>query len=61
LVNECFRPTPEDEAWARRVTEAAAVANGSVVAVDGKMVDRPILARAEAILADLDRPLESGE
>ena len=61
LVNECFRPTPEDAAWARRVTEAAVVANGSVVAVDGKMVDRPILARAAAILADLDRSLESGE
>ena len=50
IVNECFTPTAEEEAWARRVVEASAAAPGAAIAVDGKMVDRPVLARAEAIL-----------
>ena len=51
VVNECFTPTAEEEAWARRVVEASAGALGAAISVDGKMVDRPVLARAEAILA----------
>ncbi len=50
LVNELFGTSAEEKAWARRVVEAAAAAQGSAVLVDGKMVDRPVLARAEAIL-----------
>ena len=50
LVNELLGTSVEEEAWARRVVEAAAAAKGSAVAVDGKMVDRPVLARAEALL-----------
>ena len=38
-------------AWAERVVAAAARAGGGAVAVDGKMVDRPVLLRAEALLA----------
>lgn len=34
----------------RRVTAAAAESKGAVVAVDGKMVDRPVLARAQALV-----------
>ena len=51
VVNECFAPTAEEEAWARRVVEASAGAPGAAISVDGKMVDRPVLARAEVILA----------
>jgi citrate lyase subunit beta / citryl-CoA lyase len=51
VVNECFTPTAKEEAWARRIVEASAAARGAATAVDGKMVDRPVLARAEAILA----------
>jgi citrate lyase subunit beta/citryl-CoA lyase len=53
VVNESFTPTAEEEAWARRVVEASAAARGAATSVDGKMVDRPVLARAEAILATL--------
>jgi citrate lyase subunit beta/citryl-CoA lyase len=49
-VNECFGPLPEEIAWARRVVEAAARAEGAAIAVDGEMIDRPVLARAEEIL-----------
>jgi citrate lyase subunit beta/citryl-CoA lyase len=51
VVNECFAPTAEEEAWARRVVEASAAAHGGATSVDGKMVDRPVLALAEKILA----------
>ncbi len=51
IVNECFTPSAEEQAWARRVVEASACAPGAAIAVDGKMVDRPVLARAEVILA----------
>lgn len=49
-VNECFGPSAEEIAWARRVVGAVAAAEHGAVAVDGKMVDRPVLARAQAIL-----------
>lgn len=50
IVNECFRPTAEEIAWARRVLEAAAAAQGAAVALDGQMVDRPIIAKAQRIV-----------
>ena len=49
-VNESFTPGAEEIAWARRVIAALQAAQGGVVAVDGKMVDRPVLALAERIL-----------
>ena len=49
-VNECFSPSAEEIAWARRIVAAVAATTHGAVAVDGKMVDRPILARAQAIL-----------
>jgi citrate lyase subunit beta/citryl-CoA lyase len=53
VVNECFTPSAEEEAWAKRVVEASAESKGAATSVDGKMVDRPVLARAEVILAML--------
>lgn len=49
-VNECFAPGEEEIAWAERVVEASRVAAGGAIALDGKMIDRPILLKAEAIL-----------
>lgn len=49
-VNAGFLPTAAQLDWARRVVEAAARAGGAAVAVDGKMVDRPVLARAQSLL-----------
>lgn len=54
-VTECFCPSNEDVAWAKRVVEAAAAANGGAVSVDGKMVDRPVILKAEEILAESTR------
>jgi citrate lyase subunit beta / citryl-CoA lyase len=54
-VNECFRPSPDEVAWAKRVLEAASSAKGAALAVDGKMVDRPVILKAQAILSESER------
>ncbi|MGE0310391.1 MAG: CoA ester lyase [Lautropia sp.] len=51
-TNAGFASTPDEIAWARRVIDAAEAAGGGAVAVDGKMVDRPVLLRAHAVLAE---------
>lgn len=51
LVHEGFAPDAASLDWARRVI-AAVASGGAVVTVDGKMVDRPVLLRAEAILQE---------
>lgn len=50
-VLRAFRPTEEEIAWARRVVEAERAAAGAAVALDGKMVDRPVILKAHEILA----------
>jgi citrate lyase subunit beta / citryl-CoA lyase len=51
IVNRAFTPNDEAREWARRVIDAAERAGGAAVAVDGRMVDRPVLLRAQRILA----------
>ena len=51
-VNEGFRPTAAEVEWAKRVIAADAQAKGAAVAVDGRMVDRPVMLKARAILAE---------
>jgi len=50
-VNAGFALTAEERAWARRVIEAAEQAQGAAAALDGKMIDKPVLLRARALLA----------
>jgi citrate lyase subunit beta / citryl-CoA lyase len=49
-INRAFAPAAAEVDWARRVIAAAAASEGAVQ-VDGKMVDRPVLLKAQAILA----------
>lgn len=49
-VNAAFTPSPEELAWARRVVEAVDASAGAAVAVDGRMVDAPVLRRAQVLL-----------
>ena len=49
-VNRGFSPSPAELDWAQRVVDAMDRAGGAAVAVDGKMVDRPLLLRAQALL-----------
>lgn len=52
LVNRCFAPSAEEIAWAQTVIDADAASGGAVVAVAGKMVDRPVVLRAATILRE---------
>jgi len=52
LVNEAFLPAAEEIEWARRVMQATAKSGGAV-ALDGKMIDAPVIRRANAILRSL--------
>ncbi|MEN0074179.1 MAG: CoA ester lyase [Paracraurococcus sp.] len=57
-INEGFRPTEAEIAFARRVVAAFAASPGiGTVGMDGKMLDRPHLRQAERVLAaaGLDR------
>jgi citrate lyase subunit beta/citryl-CoA lyase len=53
-ARRAFAPTEAEVAWARRVL-AAAEAGGGATQVDGRMVDRPVLLKATAILDRLPR------
>jgi citrate lyase subunit beta / citryl-CoA lyase len=55
-VNECFGPTAEEQAWAKRVVEAAATSGGAAISLDGEMIDRPVLARALEFLKQFREP-----
>jgi citrate lyase subunit beta/citryl-CoA lyase len=51
-VRQAFLPTPEELDWARRVVDADRASNGAAAAVDGQMIDAPLVARARRTLAD---------
>jgi len=58
IVNRVFSPTREDGNRARRVVEAyeRGVADGrGAVALDGEMIDLPVVERARRILAETER------
>jgi citrate lyase subunit beta/citryl-CoA lyase len=55
LVADVFRPTGDEIDWAHRIVAAAKAANGAAVAVDGKMVDRPVILKAEEIVREAMR------
>jgi citrate lyase subunit beta/citryl-CoA lyase len=51
IVNEAFSPSLEEIEWARTIMTAAQASGGAAVAVNGKMVDRPVIDFAARILA----------
>lgn len=60
-ITRAFMPTEKEVDLARRMVEAAAEAEGrgiGAVAVDGKMVDRPVLERARRVLAQARKKVE---
>ncbi|EWM45399.1 putative citrate lyase beta subunit protein [Bordetella holmesii 30539] len=50
VVNQGFAPSEAEVTWARRVVQALADAPLGAVAVDGKLVDKPIAKLAQAIV-----------
>lgn len=53
-VNREFLPSEDEISWARATL--GAVSAGAVTVHAGHMIDRPVLLRAESILARVDRP-----
>lgn len=48
-VHRVLAPTEAERAWARRVLQATEDAHGAAVALDGKMIDRPVWLKAARI------------
>ena len=55
VVNAAFAPSAVELAWAQRVLAAFDAAGGSVVSVDGRMVDAPVVRLAERTLTQSRR------
>jgi citrate lyase subunit beta/citryl-CoA lyase len=49
LIRQALTPNPDEVEWAQRVIAAANIGKGAIQ-VDGKMVDRPVVLKAQAIL-----------
>jgi citrate lyase subunit beta/citryl-CoA lyase len=68
-VVEAYRPDAAEIAWARRIEEALAVEgvdlfhaeSATAIAVEGKLVDRPVLRRARRILQSVTAAEGSGQ
>ena len=54
-VNAAFAPSADDLVWAQRVLAAAAESGGAAVALDGRMVDRPVILKAEQMVREAAR------
>jgi citrate lyase subunit beta/citryl-CoA lyase len=54
-VNGAFRPSPDEVAWAQRVLAAFERSQGAATAVDGKMIDKPVVERARRIMDESGR------
>jgi citrate lyase subunit beta/citryl-CoA lyase len=54
-VHQAFAPTEEQLAWAGRVVAAFDAAQGGAAAVDGRMIDRPVILIAQQMLEEAER------
>jgi citrate lyase subunit beta/citryl-CoA lyase len=50
-VHRALRPDAEEQAWAQRILSASRAAGGGAIQLDGKMVDRPVVLKAERNVA----------
>jgi citrate lyase subunit beta/citryl-CoA lyase len=52
VIRDAMRPTDVELEWARKVVDAADTADGAkgAIRIDGKMVDRPVVLKARALL-----------
>jgi citrate lyase subunit beta / citryl-CoA lyase len=57
-IRDALRPTPDALDRARRIVAADKASGGAAVALDGQMVDKPVVAKAYRILADAALPEE---
>lgn len=55
IVNRVFVPSENELKWANRVLAAAESARGGAVALDGRLIDRPMVLTAKRIIEDSSR------
>lgn len=53
VVADAFRPTQEEIERARRIIEAAEAASNGAIQLDGKLIDRPVVERAQKLLTTI--------
>jgi len=51
IIQGAFSPDPDAVAWAKRMVEAYEANKGGVLLVDGKLIERPVIASAQRVLA----------
>ena len=51
VVHRVLSPTDDERACAQRVVDAMERSGGAAIAIDGKMVDKPVLLRARRVAA----------
>ena len=51
VINEVFSPSSVDVAWAKKIVDAYEQNAGGVLLVDGKLIERPVIASAKRTLA----------
>ena len=50
IIQAAFSPPPDAVAWAKRIVAAYEANEGGVLLVDGKLIERPVIASAQRIL-----------
>lgn len=55
IVNQIFVPSENELKWANRILAAAEGARGGAVALDGRLIDRPMVLTAKRIIEDFNR------
>ena len=55
IVNEGYSPKPDEVERARRIVKAAEAAGIGAIQLDGKLIDRPVVERARAVLSSLKK------
>jgi len=51
IIQQAFTPATVEVTWAKRIIEAYETNDGGVLLVDGKLIERPVIASAKKILA----------
>jgi citrate lyase subunit beta/citryl-CoA lyase len=54
IVNRTFVPSENELRWANRILAAAESARGGAVALDGRLIDRPMVLTAKRIIEDFN-------
>jgi citrate lyase subunit beta/citryl-CoA lyase len=55
IINRTFVPSKNELEWAGRIVAAAEAARGGAIALDGRLVDKPMVLSAKRIIEDAKR------